>query len=257
MARRKRRDDCALVLYIPDIHFPFHDPSALETVENLIWDQQPEELTNLGDIIDAKDLGRFLDEPSSPGGLQRELDLAIGWWDRMNELAPGAKKRQVQGNHEFRLQKHLWEHSGLFGLVDLSMKRLLRLDDMGVEWVEDGYDQTPDGELYVYHGDVVRSRSGYSGHGEMERHESSGITGHTHRCSHIFKSSRRHKWGWVEAGFLGDRRKMKYYKGYNWQQGLAYAYVGDGWWQAGVLPMRDHQVAFGGKVYTPEGVMAA
>lgn len=249
----KRRDDAALCVYVSDIHFPFQCDHALEAVENLIWDQQPEEITQLGDILDCKALGRFVNAPEAPGSLQAEFDRGAAWWGRMRQLAPRAKLRQVQGNHEHRLQRILWETPGLYGIRDLSMQRQLRLEDHGVEWVEEGFEQAPG--FWVHHGEIVRSKSGYTATGEMERQGCAGVSGHTHRCGQVFRTDRRGTRTWIEAGYLGDRPKFTYYKGHDWQQGLAYAYVGDGWYGAGVLQVHPGcRIAFGGRIYSPAGV---
>lgn len=71
---------------------------------------------------------------------------------------------------------------------------------------------------------MVRKFSGYTARGELEKHDSSGISGHTHRGGVYYYKTPERYLAWFESFCLCDLNP-EYVQEPNWQQGFLYGYV--------------------------------
>jgi len=96
--------------------------------------------------------------------------------------------------------------------------------------------------VQIKHGNVVRKRSGYTATAELEKSGVSGVSAHTHRLGHIYKTNFGGMFGWVEAGCLCSL-KPEYLEGEkaDWQHGLAYGFFERGDKRFVVHETPDHQ----------------
>ena len=80
-------------------------------------------------------------------------------------------------------------------------------------------------EFLIKHGNIVRTRSGYTATGEREKAGISGVSGHTHRLSQVYNTNYRGMTTWVECGCL-CQLNPEYAEGQivDWQSGLGYGY---------------------------------
>lgn len=206
-----------------DIHFPYQSPLALSTVCDFVSKYKPKYIILLGDIIDCYSLSRFEKDPSRILSLQKEFDLANGFINSLKELCPYSKIIYIEGNHERRLQKYLYSHPEISSIRSLTVPTMLGLDTFGIGYMKEFklYDLT------FTHGEVVRKYSGQSARAEMERNDSSGVMGHSHKLSLIYKTTPNRSLKWAEAGCLCSL-SPDYIQGTpDWQNGFIYGVVNE------------------------------
>jgi hypothetical protein len=115
---------------------------------------------------------------------------------------------------------------------------LLHLKILKIEYVESGI---MDFHGYmVKHGNLIRSRSGYTATGELEKLGRSGLSGHSHRLSQIYKRNMAGMFSWTECGCLCSL-DPEYAEGavMDWGHGLAYGFFekGDSRFAVHLLPI--------------------
>lgn len=180
---------------------PFHDEQAMAVALQLVAHLKPELIINLGDFLDLATFGTFEQEPAFAMTTQAALDRGHLFLTEQRAASPSAEIRLIEGNHDRRLQKSIIKNAqAAFGLRRanvpeswpvLSIPHLLRLDDVGVEYVE-GY---PAGITWVnenvccIHGHKVRS-AGSTAAAVVDDERVSTIFGHVHRIELQHKTRR-------------------------------------------------------------------
>lgn len=96
------------------LHFPEHDPSAIDWLLAQIREQQPSYVVSLGDMIDTACLSRF--SKDSVASLASEYAAVDQFCSAVNDAAPKAKRVWIQGNHEQRMFRA--EHAALSDILD-------------------------------------------------------------------------------------------------------------------------------------------
>lgn len=208
-------------VFLPDLHVPYHDEKAYACALRFVKRFKPDFVFIIGDWVDFYQLSKFDKNPARIPELQMDIDKTIECLKRLRAVAPKAKIYYLKGNHCHRLNRYLWSAAAsLSSLRSITVPELLQLKDFGIEYVETG-SMMFHGFL-VKHGNVVRTRSGYSATGELEKAGISGISGHTHRLSHIFKRHYGGMYSWTEIGCL-CQLNPEYMEGQipDWQNGFA------------------------------------
>lgn len=201
-----------------DIHFPYHNPNALDYTLSFISKFKPKYIILLGDIVDCYSLSRFDKDPSRILSLQKEFDYANSFIKELRSIAPYSKIIYIEGNHERRLQKYLNSHPEIASIRSLTVPTLLGLDSLQVPYLS----EFELGGIIFTHGEVVRKYSGQSARGEMEINDSNGVSGHTHRLALIHKSTRTRDLQWAEAGCLCTLTPDYIDHIPDWQNGFVY-----------------------------------
>lgn len=208
-------------IVLSDIHFPYHDDKALKAVYKFL-DQHPINSIILnGDILDFYDVSSFDKDPDRINSLQKEIDLAQKFFKKLRDLSPDSRIVFVKGNHCSRLERYLKKHPELYSLEALKLPNLLGLDKFNIEYKDKGFKL---GSLKIIHGDMVRKFSGYTARGELEKHDSSGISSHTHRGGVYYYRTPERYLAWFESFCLCDLNPF-YVSEPNWQQGFLYGYI--------------------------------
>lgn len=216
--------DFQRVVWLPDIHAPFVDGDALRTALAFVRVFKPHVLFLIGDVVDMYQVSNFDKDPERRFKLWDDLTSGYMVLKQVRRAAGNVPIYYISGNHEQRMQKYIRRVAPeLHGLPALEVPKLLNLDEMNIKYVEEG-SMLWHG-LLVKHGNLVRARSGYTATGEMEKAGISGISGHTHRLSQIYKRNYSGMSTWVECGCLCDLNP-EYGEGQilDWQHGLAYGY---------------------------------
>ncbi len=104
--------DTITALEWSDSHFPFHDPEVLSIVQAIAEDMQPDFLVHKGDLLDARELSRFDKDPNRKESLQDEIDQARAHLATMRLASPNSTFVLLEGNHEDRLRRTLWNLDG-------------------------------------------------------------------------------------------------------------------------------------------------
>lgn len=237
------------VVGLYDLHVPFHDRRAFQSALAFVRHVKPHRVVIGGDWLDFYQLSRFINDPGRKLQLQDDIDACRACVAELRRCARGAKIFYLLGNHEARLQKHLWgTESPLTSLRGLRVPQLLDLPALGVQWVESGILRWP--SMVFKHGNIVRAKAGDSAKAEMERLWRSGVSGHTHRLAQVYRRNDAGAYTWVEAGCLCDL-DPEYAEGQvmDWQHGLVYAEVEKGGNRFTVhpVPIVKGRIVFGGK----------
>ena len=147
--------------------------------------------------------------------LQRQIihgtpDLGRTKLHQWAQLAPQAERWLLEGNHEQRLTRLIWNLEGAARELprlrifqkNMSWPALLDTDAIGWNWV--AYEDQPRDDilpcLLVKHGDVVRKFGGWSAKGEWEKSGRSGVSGHSHRANIWRHKDFNGQATWAEAG---------------------------------------------------------
>jgi predicted phosphodiesterase len=171
---------------------PFHDEAAMSAALRVVKKADPDLVVHLGDFLDLAPMGTFEIEAGFALTVQPAIDRAYRFLCEVQAAAPNAKQVLLEGNHDRRLQKMIVRNAlSAFGIQRaekpdewpvLSVPYLLRLDELGVEYVG-GY---PAGIFWInerlaaIHGHKVRS-SGSTAQAVVDDERVSVIFGHVHR----------------------------------------------------------------------------
>ncbi len=245
----KQTDKPRLVVFLGDHHCPNHDPVLHGKVVEWIKKFKPDEGVILGDLLDMDAVSRHRSNPEWASSAQECVDAGYSVLRGYVQASPQTRWRALAGNHEDRLRNAVIDNlRGLYGLTQgatsdeernlpvLSIRHLLRLDELGIEWEDAGgeYAQgqiqiTP--ELGARHGWIARKGSGTSALATIDHLRYSVVIGHTHRQSvvhhtaHGIDGEPRTLLG-AEAGTLARiKGGLSYAVAPDWQQGYCTASI--------------------------------
>lgn len=230
--RTPSRDRLLRALLWGDTHYPYQDDRAVSIVEQIAKDTQPDVLVHMGDGVDAGDLSlKFKQNPDRESTLQDEINLMRFHLARMRLACPDADFFALEGNHEQRLARLLWELEGpskaLAHLTEirkvLTWPVLLGLDQLRVRWVPMAEQSKTEilPKWIVKHGTVVRTKSAYTAAAEWMKYGKSGSSGHTHRLGMFAHRDHNGNHFWVETGCTCDLNP-EYTTDPDWQQGAVF-----------------------------------
>lgn len=235
------------VLVIPDVHFPFEHKKALDCVKQVAGEYGPDEIIQLGDLIDCYKISRFIKDPARGANVQEELDMAHVFLNEIKSKYCSAKKATfIEGNHEARISKYVHLNaSGLSCLRSIGIASLLDLKAIGWDYIQD-HEFYGINNVHFTHGEFANK---FTSATHMERYGVSIIHGHTHKLqSHCTKFMDRQIEGW-EMGCLSSLNVSRdYVKCANWQHGFGTVDIyGEEYWIQG-YHIREGKVNFHGKM---------
>ena len=225
------REETWTELIYGDSHiFPGQDDRPLQIVEAIAEDVQPDGVTHIGDLLETQRPSSHPHSPFMTHILQDEINMGATHLARMSEIVPEARRTLLEGNHEYRLTRLIWNLDGAektFFELDIFKKeitwpKIMKLEEIGWEFFD--YQSQPIGGLPKFlrkHGHLVRSRSGYTAHGEHDTAGMSGASGHSHRLAAVMRSDHNGNHIWLETGCTCSERAWygnKFDK--DWQQGF-------------------------------------
>jgi predicted phosphodiesterase len=242
-----------------DFHGQFRDRKTCDLLFGFIKREDPDSIILNGDIVDFWEISKFKKNPAKKRelNLKREIkDVFENILCPVRDSAIDANIYYTEGNHETRLQTYLWSESpALADLDELQLENLLKFSDVDIEYIK-GTELEEDqeggiwvGDIFVYHGTLVRQKSGYTAHAELDKNDCSGISGHTHRDGKATKRGRQGQKCWWE-NFCMCGLKPSYVKGIaNWNQGWSIITEKDGKPDVEQIAVIDHRYIYRGKVY--------
>jgi hypothetical protein len=206
---------------------PFEDKATLRAVEQYMRDHRWDGLINLGDFLDFRELSSFDRDNarlSKVGAIQNTYDAGNAILDRHVKLIREGNARGrivlIEGNHEFRVQRHLDEHPEAEGMVEVPVG--LKLKERRIEWVP-----------FWSKGELFKLGNAYFGHGthtgvhHAKKHADVMGTNFFYGHTHDIQSHSRENRGndkTLEAASLGClcRYDQSYMRGRpsRWQQGF-------------------------------------
>lgn len=208
------------VVFVSDIHAPYHDQNVISASLQLIKDIKPHRVIVNGDTNDFFQLSRFNKALERLDKLQEELDMGFTILKAFRDAAPDAIMDHTLGNHDERLLTYVsFQAQALKSLDALKPVNLLRLDELEANFhPRNGFRLRP--EFLVEHGQVVRKDAGASAKARLNDTLISGIMGHTHRMGTAYRSGYKDL-KWYEQGCLCMRNADYVIGETNWQPGIA------------------------------------
>lgn len=170
-------------LIIPDTHRPYHSRRAYDVMLEVGAYVGVDEIVILGDYADFYSVSSHLRDPRLPHMLQKEIESVNDGLDELDILFPDAKKVFLEGNHEFRLERYLFEKApALFGLT--SCRDLFQIQ-LRPKWSYLDFEGTQG--YAVLGSDLIARHTPLATNAEtgLKRAMQSYIHGHTHRRSEV------------------------------------------------------------------------
>lgn len=236
-------------LILPDLHIPHHDKKSLHLIFKIIDDIKPERIIQLGDLFDFYQISRFNKEPKRVLEFQKDLNELDMFFYELRKIY---KKDfiYIEGNHEIRLIKWLWQHPEVYSLKKINnIPSLFNLEKYSIRY----FPYFTYKSVYFKHGNYVSTKSSYSAKLEYDAEGTSGVSGHTHRLGIYYVQNRNGFHTWYEMGHLTDVKKVEYLEGKipNWQQGFGIMYVvpKTNFWRIEQIPIINHKFIYGGVKY--------
>jgi hypothetical protein len=196
-----------LIVVAGDHQAPFHNEGLHDQFIGWLEDNQPDELVALGDKIDLPNVSRHRLDPENTAKVNECIQSGYDLFRDYRNAAPNTIMKFMPGNHDLRIRDLILDKPSMHPLHGvkqadilgeegepvLGLPHLLRLDELGIEYVD------PHGpyelaqvnlsdKLAVRHGWIVRQGSGSSALSTLEHLGYSCITGHTHRQSMVYKT---------------------------------------------------------------------
>lgn len=241
-----------LVVFMSDIHAPYHDERAVGSALALIRDLQPHRVVNNGDVADFFQISRHCKDAARAKGLQHELDVANAIRGAIRQAAPNALIEETEGNHDNRLRTYVRSQAS-------ALAELRALDPENLcDWSE--YDIRPHGaegfllrrDFLVYHGNRARQITGTTARAELSAAGISGTSGHTHRLGPGYdRTGYGKRKEWWESGCLCQLTPDYITGSPDWRHGLLvglFSTTSDAYTIEMAQAFGD-KLAFGGKLY--------
>lgn len=195
------------VVFVGDQQAPYHNTKLHELFLEWLQHNRPDEGVLMGDTVDLPDQSRHSENPEWHVEAQECIDsgyLILRDYVQANEDVQWTK---LIGNHDERIRTRLINYNTKqYGLrralvpgqdpeiPSHHIAHLLRLDELGIEWVDPGgnYDHGQhklSKHLAARHGWIARKGSGASALATLEHLGFSVVVGHTHRQSLVYKTT--------------------------------------------------------------------
>jgi hypothetical protein len=278
------KDDAELVVFFGDHHAPHHDPDLHTAACAWLRKNKPARGVICGDLLDYDAVSRHRKNPAWASTTQECLDSAYSILRSYVQASPTTRWQMLDGNHEARMRNAVLEHLlGIHGITRavapeevrgqavLSAAHLLRLDELGIEWVgtDDEYSHAQvrvSPHLAARHGWISRKSSGASAISTLDALRYSVFIGHCHRQAMVFHTAHdidgaaRELVG-VEIGTMARiQGGLGYVPGgnANWQQGFATARIWpDGFFSADLAKFVGGSLVWANQRYLPEAKPAS
>lgn len=252
------------VVIISDLQMPYEDRRALKNVLGFIKQYQPDEVVQIGDLMDFPQPSRWSKDTRAEfeGSVFKDAEYGIkNFVKPLRDVYAGSVK-VIEGNHDSRAREYLEKYApALAESKAFHLETLLRLDEYEIEVIRGFYDIAPD--WVVTHGHLGLPLSQLSGRSAMRAANKIGksvIQGHTHRLgmsaeTYGYEGKTYTRWG-VEVGHIMDIRKATYLKSgsANWQQGFAIIHIEGSRVYPELIPIqKDGSFMASGKLYGGKG----
>lgn len=222
------RSDEKSIVITSDWHIPFQDNEVLGVFLDFLSEYQPDELILNGNINDCTSFSshpRLRDLANVFHDGKTELEYWFSIAELLREILPNCKIVYIGSQcHEGWINNWVQQSPILVEDYNYTIPGLFKLDDFGIEYVDEVYDVLGNKELLITHGTVARSKGGNSAYATMEQEGTSIIQGHTHRLAQVFKTTSVGETVAIESGCMCQRTPWYYLKGrrlmMDWQQGF-------------------------------------
>lgn len=190
------------------MYAPFTKVDLLPKIYQIVKDEKPDVVIQLGDSLDCFSFSRFPHDPNVMTPLQEITEgreLMDNFWKNVKKNQPKTRRIQIFGNHCARINKRILEClPGLIGSVNID--HVFKHD--GVESRLDEREELAiDGVLYI-HGHFTKAGD------HMRYYRQSVVHGHSHRASLTFMQCKGGTIFELDCGHIADeaQRPMQYTK---------------------------------------------
>ena len=271
--KKRKKAKLKTGVILSDFHAPHHDKTLFALTCEYLADTQPDQIIVNGDLMDAATVSRHR---VIPGGgydnpIQENIDTAYGILRQLREVCPDHTELiLLRGNHDERIEHALIDNvSALYRVraareevPALSLRNLLRLDELGVRYIDTPWDRA---KVPVLDNFRIASRHGYSttknpGPKILSELSGSTIQGHSHRLSMFYQTSHHPEEGpetrlAAEAGCMCEIEDgLGYTTEPQWNQGFLICHS---WPESNPGPKDDFTVApaiyLSGRLLLPDG----
>lgn len=206
------------ILVLPDIHVPYQNDEAIEAAIKLGEEFQPDEIVQLGDLLDCYTLSRYSRSATRHGNIADEIVQAKNLLNEIKTRTGAKRATFIEGNHEARIRKYIMDKC-----PDLAQLKALRVDHM-LELADIGWDFIPEHKFYQVN-DVFFTHGEYANMHSAKKHideyRVTVIHGHTHRITSRYHRGLDKTIVGVEMGFLASFDVgAEFVKKANWQHGV-------------------------------------
>lgn len=217
-----------------DLHDIETDPFYLRVFIETCRIAQPDVVNFGGDIFDLAEFGKYGVDPREWDVVGRIQYVHEHIFKPLREACPDAQMDFVEGNHEYRLLRHLADATPalkaiLSDLLGLTVPKLLGLDEFEINYIAKGDlaaytkgDQTKEvGKSYVVYDEALIVHH----HPHAAKFGLPGWNGHHHhwKVDH-YKSALRGGYKWLQLG-CGHRTNASYCEGEFWDMGFVIAHI--------------------------------
>jgi predicted phosphodiesterase len=235
-----------------DLHFPKHDPRAVELFIKVMKWWKPDAIDFAGDLDDAECTGRWVDgTPAETVSIKSGADLVKGFLKEIATVCPNAEDKHFHGgNHDFYRHKNYLEKKAPNTLEYITPETLYGLSDSGFVWHD--YDQPPVprlGGIHVHHGEAISKHSVESVRTDITNYMVPLIRGHSHRAGSFYKSYplAGFEIEGYEIGHMTDPKQHTYQTVFDWQQAFAVVHVDNGTPHVNLIRIKDYTAWVDGK----------
>lgn len=244
--RKRAADEPERGFVIGDHHAPHHDLLFHRLVLERLRERQPDFIEINGDLIDLPTVSRHRERDGYNEPINVGLAAALRILYDYRHVCPNARITLKRGNHDERLVNYLIDHARAVkdvapggGLTaDLEedarpwhdFRRLLHLDDLHIEYVDEPWDQAktrPSRKLTLLHG---FSTSENAGKAILDKLSGSTIQGHDHRLAMTMRTTH-------QPDGLEVRMAMSGGCACRVEGGLGYVTGGEPNWQNGAVEL--------------------
>lgn len=219
-----------LALLVEDTHVPYEHKKAYKLMIMVARDHFVHEIVLKGDFLDFYCVSKYGKDPRITGHLMDEVAAGNVKLDELDNFFPTAKKVYVEGNHENRLEKYIFEKApALFGTTEI--RTLLKLNQRP-NWSFIPYGPN---QLYRVLGSNLHVKhvpGANSAKAAASRAICSVSYGHIHRSEHSYVvglDGEQHVA--YCAGWLGDKKNdlvFGFVNGHHqWTLGFSFVYVNE------------------------------
>ncbi len=234
MKKKPPADPLRKILFIPDVHAPFHDVEAWGIMLRAATFFKPDTIVVQGDFADFYSVSAHDKHPSRVSNLEYEVGIVREKRAELDKLG-ATRKIFVEGNHEYRLARYLASNApAVFKM--LTVPELFELQQNGWDFVP-YKSSTRLGKLHLTHD---TGTAGQNAHRQsMNAFQGSVIIGHTHRMEFsVMGNADGPPQVGAMFGWLGDFKEIDYLHAIqakrNWTHGF-----GLGWQEgSGVIHLQ-------------------
>ncbi|MGV9693353.1 metallophosphoesterase [Streptomyces sp. NPDC003444] len=225
------------MVVVSDTQIPYEDKRALRNVISFIGEYQPDEVIQIGDLVDYPAPSRWTagTRYEFAGGVIRDSEYAKRNFSTPLRAVYDGPVKILKGNHDERPEVYLEKNAPALAAEDVAYRfeSLLDFDGFGFKLVEPYYGFAPG--WVAIHGHESPGLSQVAGRTAAAKARKAGVSvvmGHTHRLaispeSTGYGGKLKTVYGF-EVGHLMDVRQAGYLRNgpANWQKGFGLFYCG-------------------------------